>query len=140
MLTRLQCFVIAVTTGESEEAVTSNYYVMAENAVQALAIAREKGIELGTKFDLAICKEVAGFVAPEPEVEESTKTLEGAEEPVEDSSDASKVELGTVGAVKMHAGHYMLFTVKEEKDILRNVTPDVTDVISTWSENSALIF
>ena len=134
MLTRLQCFVITVTTGEGEEAASSNYYVMAENAVQALAIAREKGIELGTNFSLIILKEVAGFVAPE--VKESTETpSEGTEE-----SATSEIELGTVGAVKMHAGHYMLFAVKEEKDILRNVTPDVTEVISIWSENSALIF
>lgn len=137
MLTRLQCFVITVTTGEGEEAASSNYYVMAENAVQALAIAREKGIELGTNFSLIILKEVAGFVAPE--VKESTETpSEGAKDT--DDSAESKIELGTVGAVKMHAGHYMLFTVKEEKDILRNVTPDVTEVISIWSENSALIF
>lgn len=130
MLIRKQCFCISIISGEGSEATQALYYVMAENATQALAIVRGRGIELGTNFNLFIVDEVAGFIEPE--------LVEGESE--DSTSDASEIKLGTVGSVKMHAGHLMLFMVESEKDVLRNVTPDVVEVNSTWSTESALIF
>lgn len=138
MLTRQQCFCISITSGEGNEAKSSMYYVMAENAPQAIAIVMSKGIDLGTNFDLFIMDEVAGFVEPDTTQPIVDGSAEGKnEDPI---SDASEIKLGTVGAVKMHAGHLMLFAVESMKDVLRNVTPDVVEVSSVWSENAALIF